>query len=143
MDDPSPHAAATGDAALAPLARLLQPAARPLLRPDPRGFASVLTDPASGSGGRFTARKIAAGTAAMAKRSAPSSSGANASSPARMPGKADAQPSTVRVTATAAPVSRRPFVRSVIAMVLIGSVPWFRRRDLPPAALEDTPVSCC
>ena len=54
-----------------------------------------------GSAGRVTARKIAAGTAAMAKRMAPSSAGPNAVSPARIAGKADAQATTVTATAIA------------------------------------------
>ncbi|OWK19763.1 hypothetical protein AJ88_39595 [Mesorhizobium amorphae CCBAU 01583] len=60
-----------------------------------------------GSAGRLTARKIAAGAAAMAKRSAPSSSGSKAARPARMAGKAEAQPTTVRATAMTAVVSIR------------------------------------
>ena len=62
----------------------------------------------AGSAGRVTIRKIAAGTAAMAKRIAPSSSGPKLVSPARIAGKAEAQATTVTTIAT--PRHDRPWV---------------------------------
>ena len=57
--------------------------------------------------GRVSTRKIADGTAAMAKRTAPSSAGPNAASPARIAGNAEAQATTVTATATIVVVSMR------------------------------------
>src|SRR6187455_3188671 len=60
-----------------------------------------------GKAGRASTRKIADGTAAMAKRIAPSSAGPNDASPARIAGNAEAHATTVIVTATIVVVSMR------------------------------------
>ena len=67
------------------------------------------------------ARKIAAGTAAMAKRSAPSSSGPKAARPARIAGKAEAQPTTVSATASTAVISVRcsEFAMLICALIVL------------------------
>src|SRR5690606_6849738 len=85
---------------------------------------------------------IAAGTAAMAKRSAPSSNGPNACRPARMAGKAEAHPTTVMAIAIAArPSSRR--VLPIVVATFIGPVPrkifaiLLRRRNRHPFQAVD------
>jgi hypothetical protein len=76
--------------------------------------------------GLVTARKTAAGTAATAKRTAPSSSGPKAASPARIAGKAEAQANivtTIAIVATGSALLPVVGVLSAIVMNLPSRMP--------------------